>query len=362
MDHRRKRPTIAIAALLLLATAFTWHIAADMPVGYNGYLCTLVSGTHAVSARAIGIDDTGRLYTSDRVISVPTPSGATFAIPVGSGAMADSEGDLALAIHFGAPPRTELGKKRAGSAPIVIATLLGSIGNMPCFNDRYIVEIASSTSYEFAGKTRIALTAPADGAYGTPFGVNRRGDVVGIAESEREKRVIVWTRGIPRTLPDQREKEMPTGTDGYAVINNSDFVAFADDSGMVVWYTPGHKTAVVAPDGLCLKPIAINDAGDVVGIAYKQFTDVQRAFVCRQGVVAFLTPPGRRSIATAINNHGVIAGAIIDAYPTLNISLEDIPALLHGCTGDIASTAMQLDTNGALTCGRCVSPEYSRKT
>jgi hypothetical protein len=171
-----------------------------------------------------------------------------------------------------------------------------------------------TVAYEWDSNTRTKLPCPTEGC--TVDGVNDAGDVVGAAWNSTHDRasVVVWRRHIPHEV---RDVSIATGyvwgLISRGVINNKGNVVFSDTVRLFNLDSVGHVTLSpsLGPQ-MRLVPLAMNTNGDVAGHAGSGFMDQNYAFVYRHNAIALLTPVGERSVATSINDHGVIGGYIYE--------------------------------------------------
>jgi uncharacterized membrane protein len=205
--------------------------------------------------------------------------------------------------------------------PIVIAvTDLGLPGAFDevRINDRGLVFGVDSAGLNFVLDTRTgafdgSLPPPSIG----PFDINKRGEVVGVYDAPRSFGGIqgaLWTQEDGRQLSSTF---LPRGINQHGDMAGNCIIGIDQvgppcllirgrhddlDSGVI------HVIDVV-PDTANL--VAINDHGVAVGNAYYPDGSV-RAFTwsMTDGVRFLDAPPSTSSVATAINSHGQIAGAI----------------------------------------------------
>jgi uncharacterized membrane protein len=140
--------------------------------------------------------------------------------------------------------------------------------------------------------------------YADMHAVNGRGDIIGSSTSGHGGRAVIWpydTR-TPITLPAD-------GGRVAAVNEHGDVVGTAHADGFL-WHD-GTQTLLDHQGGAEVLPTDVNDSQTVVGNLLFPDSAQSRAFTWRAGVFTELpTPPGRNSVAYAINNRGQVLGAV----------------------------------------------------
>jgi uncharacterized membrane protein len=164
--------------------------------------------------------------------------------------------------------------------------------------------------------------------YADMHAVNGRGDIIGSSTSEHGGRAVIWpydTR-TPITLPAD-------GGRVAAVNEHGDVVGTAHADGFL-WHD-GTQTLLDQQGGAEVLPTDVNDSRTVAGNLLFPDSAQTRAFTWRAGVFTELpTPPGRSSVAYAINNRGQVLGAVTgdgDPHPVLwhRGTMQTLPATLQ---------------------------------
>src|SRR6266478_6502128 len=165
------------------------------------------------------------------------------------------------------------------------------------------------------------------GSNGQAFAVNSRGQVAGIAENETRDATCGSGSEFPQVEPVLWEKgeihKLPTITgdsDGFVIAINDNGQAVGNTGDCTgafhgVRWQDGKAIDLGTLDGMLLVPLAINNRGQVVGLAFSQDGTVIVAFPWQNGVATNLgtLAPDVFSLALGINNKGQIVGDSCDA-------------------------------------------------
>jgi probable HAF family extracellular repeat protein len=177
----------------------------------------------------------------------------------------------------------------------------------------------------FLWKDGLMTPLPTLGGNGFATGINNRGQVVGEVENTTpdptcpspstipEVKPVVWEKGEIQELPtiggDPDGGVFAINDNGQAVGNTFDCASAVH---AVLW-NKGTPTDLGTLNGSVLLPSAINNKGQIVGIALSP--DGLRAFLWQNGAATDLgtLPPDVNSLANGINNKGQIVGDSCDA-------------------------------------------------
>ena len=211
------------------------------------------------------------------------------------------------------------------------------------------------------------------GNNGQAFGVNNRGQVVGLAEnttpdptcpfppappffSVLESKPVVWEKGKVQELPT-----IPGDPDGSVSAINDNGQAVGQTGNCtgplhgVLWHN-GTASDLGTLGGLVLSPFDINNRGQVVGSAVSPDGTIFLAFLWQNGVATSLgtLPPDVFSLALGINDRGQIVGDSCDmsfscrAFLWQNGTMTELNSLVHDPNAPFLETGNGINSRGQI--------------
>jgi probable HAF family extracellular repeat protein len=221
-----------------------------------------------------------------------------------------------LAVPCAAPSRVEAQAPPSGGELVVTTTVLPLLdetgpdarGLAVDLNDRGVV-VGSSGLWPTLWRRGevVALTddEPPDGGYGTA--VNERGEVI---VNRLDRPLTRWFRGRTTELdlgPESRLWQLGGFNDrGQALLLR--WVTQGAEIG--IWEPDGSFTPIPAPEGYSIEPVALSEAGHVVGNLVPLGGGYQtRPFVWKDGELTVLAEWG---LARGVNRRGQVAGLVFD--------------------------------------------------
>jgi probable HAF family extracellular repeat protein len=148
---------------------------------------------------------------------------------------------------------------------------------------------------------------------------------------------------------------VPVSPGNGVVINNYGDITGNNDSHAFMWTYKTRTLQVVRTlGGSSNHAIAINDCGEVVGASLFPGDKITHAFVWYQGYRTDLDPHGAGSVASAINNAGVIVGSAT-SHSQLHLPLSTHQRVWLSIQGAFLGLSPQLTSPAPLLGTACMS-------
>src|SRR5687768_11956693 len=172
--------------------------------------------------------------------------------------------------------------------------------------------VSGGPAREAVPRYRVIELAPDAAGTSEASDVNNAGVVAGhITRDDRQgTRAAVWDRmGVLRILSS--DESAASGINDSGQVTGWIVPEKAESARAVVWYSGSILRIPSLPGALFAKGRDINVHGEVVGISDAP-TESEQAFLFRNGLARSLPRPARFSEAAAVNDRGIIAGAVED--------------------------------------------------